>query len=44
MAELLVDKNDGPVVPVDGGATSVTLGAFASDVVDAAGQFTGARR
>lgn len=34
MAELLVDRNDG----------TETLGTFASDVVDAAGQFTGARR
>jgi hypothetical protein len=28
------------VIPVDGGATAVTLGTFATDVVDAAAEFS----
>ncbi|MFC8047238.1 SDR family NAD(P)-dependent oxidoreductase [Nocardia sp. NPDC057353] len=33
----------GTVIPVDGGATAVTLGTFATDVVAAAAEFTAAR-
>jgi NAD(P)-dependent dehydrogenase (short-subunit alcohol dehydrogenase family) len=35
---------NGTIVPVDGGATSVTLGTFATDVVEAAREFMDSRR
>ncbi|WP_072804210.1 SDR family NAD(P)-dependent oxidoreductase [Rhodococcoides yunnanense] len=40
LASDLSEYVSGAVIPVDGGATSVTLGTFASDVVAAAGEFS----
>lgn len=42
LASNLSDYVNGTVIPVDGGATSVTLGTFASDVVAAAEEFIAA--
>lgn len=35
---------NGTVIPVDGGATAVTLGTFAADVVEAAAEFSASQR
>ncbi|WLP92331.1 glucose 1-dehydrogenase [Gordonia sp. NB41Y] len=40
LASDMSDYVNGVVIPVDGGATSVTLGTFATDVVTAAEEFT----